>query len=174
MELVRNHVNIVSLEAVYEDKKHIYLVQELCGGGELFDKVVEEGELSELVARDLFRDAAIGVEYLHSQRICHLDVKPENLLIGENNTVKLADFGLAMVLGRGDELEYSVGTPAYWAPEMVNKRPYSFPVDVWALGCVLYILLCGVHPFDPYGDDEEGVILERVKTVDYETDTFSL
>lgn len=81
--------------------------------------------------------------------------------------VALADFGLA-VQDESEEFDLCVGTPAYWAPEMVRREKFGLAVDIWALGCVLYILLCGVHPFDPTGDAPEAQILARVATGDYD------
>jgi len=172
METTGKHENIVSLRDVFDSKETLFLVMDLAEGGELFDRIIERGELSERTASTMFLSAVKGVAHLHSKHIAHLDIKPENLLLTSRNEdagIKIADFGLALDLtdyhANGQERSHvrdCVGTPAYWAPEMVKNEPFNEKVDVWSLGCVLYIMLCGYHPFDPKGDATEPHILAAV------------
>jgi calcium-dependent protein kinase len=176
MERMGQHPNLVQLRHVYESPTVLYLVQDLADGGELFERIVKNGELSERTASKFFRDAVLGLRHLHERHIAHLDIKPENLLLmGKNKSaehVVLADFGLAMYAGEGakaSQLDVCVGTPAYWSPEMIRREKFGLGVDVWALGCVLYILLLGVHPFDPSGESPEATILARAAKGDFDT-----
>ena len=104
---------------------------------------------------------AVGkVQVYHKRRTRQNDTDTEEI-------VALADFGLA-IQDENETFDICVGTPAYWAPEMLRREKFGLAVDIWALGCVLYILLCGVHPFDPSGDSPEAQILARVATGDYD------
>ena len=190
MEKIGHHPNLIAMHNVYETDDFLLLVQDLAEGGELFDRIVKSGELSEHDAAKLFGDAVKAVKYLHDLHIAHLDIKPENLLLKKvpkssvsllkskhhktmvkeselEEVVALADFGLA-IESSNDDFDLCVGTPAYWAPEMVRRERFGLPVDIWALGCVLYILLTGMHPFDPTGDAPEAQILARVATGIYD------
>ncbi|GBG30271.1 Protein kinase, putative [Hondaea fermentalgiana] len=185
------HDNIVSLRDVFDSKDTLFLIMDLAEGGELFDRIIERGELSEQAAASMFLSAVEGVAHLHKLNIAHLDIKPENLLLTSKNEdagIKIADFGLAIdmtgvedhdarksevLCACADEdtaqgITECVGTPAYWAPEMVKNEPFDEKVDIWALGCVLYIMLCGAHPFDPTGDATEAQILAQVAKGDYD------
>jgi len=260
MEKTGKHENIVSLRGVFESSDILYLILDLAEGGELFDRIIERGELTESCASQMFKSAVQGVDHLHKNQIAHLDIKPENLLLTSRNDdagIKIADFGLAIDLAPyheklsnetddgeletasesadtessrdvstqkdqesakartrskgsqgeaandkkeslkaakgakpGSQIEVTasrypnsaggnkdshrvltecVGTPAYWSPEMVKNEPFDEKVDIWALGCVLYILLVGAHPFDPQGDATEAQILASVAKGKFDT-----
>jgi len=148
-----NHPNVIALRSVFEDKKHVYLVMELVTGGELFDKIVERGNYSEADAADLTRVIVEGIGYLHSLGIAHRDLKPENLLLRNKNTateVKIADFGLSRMINEQAMMKTACGTPTYVAPEVLTNTGYVPGVDMWSIGVIAYILLCGFPPF--YGD----------------------
>jgi serine/threonine protein kinase len=170
MERMGIHPNLVRLHHVFESEDKLFLVEDLADEGELFDRIIASGELSEQDAAIFFSQATAALDHLHKKHIVHLDVKPENLLlrkVGGETILQLADFGLAEVDdGRGFDM--CVGTPAYWSPQMVKRDPYDKAADIWALGCVLYILLCGIHPFDPSGESTEVQVLARVATADYD------
>jgi len=143
------HSNIIRLVEEFETKDNIYLVMELVKGGDLFDAISRHQKFEEPMAACMVRDVASALNYLHSSRIVHRDLKPENLLVTQEKegalTLKLGDFGLAMVV---DEPLYTVcGTPTYVAPEILAETGYGLPVDIWALGIITYILLCGFPPF---------------------------
>ncbi|KAH0478976.1 MAG: hypothetical protein KVP17_001227 [Porospora cf. gigantea B] len=122
---------------------------EFAEGGELFDYIVNKGQLSEVEARRLFQQLVSGVEFCHTHRVCHRDLKPENLLLDKNSNLKIGDFGLSNFMPDGEFLKTSCGSPNYASPEVVSGKPYAGPeVDVWSCGVILYALLCGCLPFD--------------------------
>lgn len=153
-----NHPNIVHLKEVYECKLCVYLVMEVMVGGELFDRIVNKEHYSETEARDAFRQIMASVKYIHDLNIVHRDLKPENLLYSSNAddaVLKLADFGLAYLLKNQEMMHSSCGTPGYVAPEVLKSGKggagYGKEVDMWSVGVILYILLCGFPPF--YDED---------------------
>ena len=137
----------------------VYLVMELLHGGDLFDRIVQKGRYSEIESRRVTRRMFAAVHYLHQDRdIVHRDLKPENILClsrSDDVAVKLTDFGLAKSI-TDDGLKTFCGTPLYFAPEVLRRRNtvagrgrYGKQADMWSLGVILYILICGAPPFDP-------------------------
>jgi calcium/calmodulin-dependent protein kinase I len=148
-----NHANIIALKELFDTPDKLYLVMELVTGGELFDKIVEKGSYTESEASTLVRKIVSAVEYLHGIDIVHRDLKPENLLLkrADNDLeVALADFGLSKIVGQQMMMQTACGTPSYVAPEVLNATGYGKEVDMWSIGVITYILLCGFPPF--YGD----------------------
>ncbi|EEF40081.1 CBL-interacting serine/threonine-protein kinase 20 [Ricinus communis] len=149
MRLVR-HPNIVQLYEVMASKTKIYFAMEYVKGGELFNKVAK-GKLKEDVARKYFQQLIGAVEFCHSRGVYHRDIKPENLLLDENGDLKISDFGLsALHESRKQDglLHTTCGTPAYVAPEIINKKGYDgAKADIWSCGVVLFVLLAGYLPF---------------------------
>jgi len=149
MRLVR-HPNVVELFEVMASKTKIYFVMEYAKGGELFGKVAK-GKLKEDVARRYFQQLISAVDYCHSRGVYHRDLKPENLLLDENGNLKVSDFGLSALAEckRQDGLLHTTcGTPAYVAPEVINRKGYDgSKADIWSCGVVLYVLLAGYLPF---------------------------
>jgi len=146
------HPNIVFLKEVCESEGTFYIVQELCAGGELFDRIVEKEKYNEKDARVAMKQIVSAIDACHDLRIVHRDLKPENLLYaakrGEHrDTIKLADFGLANMLKKDEALATACGTPGYVAPEVIAAQGYGPEVDIWSLGVIMYILLCGFPPF---------------------------
>jgi len=141
-----------SIHEIYETKENLYLVMELATGGELFDTILQRGHLSEREASRIIREVTEAVDYLHSKMIVHRDLKPENLLLANSDIdspVKLADFGLSRVLDDEEAILITdCGTPNYVAPEVLLGEGYGMEVDVWSIGVIAYILLCGYAPFD--------------------------
>ena len=89
-----------------------------------------------------------SIEYIHSKQICHRDIKLENILLDENNNPKLIDFGFSTCIPNDQKYKMFCGTPSYMGPEIVNKKEYTGPpADIWALGVLLYALICGTFPF---------------------------
>jgi len=147
------HENVIELKDIYETKDTIYLIMELVTGGELFEKIVEKKIFKERDAAVLIRKIAHAVAYLHENNIVHRDLKPENLLLKnaeDDTSVKIADFGLSKILGPQKMMQTACGTPSYVAPEVLLATGYGPPVDMWSIGVITYILLCGFPPF--YGD----------------------
>jgi serine/threonine protein kinase len=153
------HENIIHLEDDFETSDRIYLVMEMMSGGELFDYVVAKGTLSEEEASELVRKICSAVAHMHANNIIHRDLKPENLLLtasGKDAQVKLIDFGLAKVM-QEDTARSFLGTKGYLAPEMLQRSNYDKSVDMWSLGVIAFVLLCGCLPFD---DDSSRIISE--------------
>ncbi|KAJ3680936.1 hypothetical protein LUZ60_015425 [Juncus effusus] len=146
-----NHPNIINLYEVMATKKKIYFVMEFAKGGELFEKVANEGRFKEEIAHKYFKQLIDAVEFCHNRGIFHRDLKLENLLLDENDNLKVTDFGLSALIGsvRQDGLLHTTcGTPAYVAPEILNKKGYEgSKCDIWSCGVILFILVAGFLPF---------------------------
>ncbi|CDF33575.1 Serine/threonine protein kinase [Chondrus crispus] len=148
-----NHNNIVNLREVLSSKTKLYIVMDLVRGGELFEQIERRGELDEKLARKYFQQLIDGVDYCHRRGVCHRDLKPENLLVDENGTLKITDFGVSSMKGgvSGSDLLYTAcGTPYYCAPEIINgaEEGYSgVKIDAWSCGIILFLLLTGTLPF---------------------------
>ncbi|XP_015185945.1 PREDICTED: phosphorylase b kinase gamma catalytic chain, skeletal muscle/heart isoform isoform X2 [Polistes dominula] len=150
---VAGHPFIIELHDVFESSTFIFLIFELCKNGELFDYLTSVVTLSEKKTRYIMRQVFEGVLHVHNQSIVHRDLKPENILLDDNLNVKITDFGFARMLKPGDILSDLCGTPGYLAPEVLkcnmfeNAEGYSFEVDVWACGVIMFTLLVGCPPF---------------------------
>jgi len=146
-----SHPNVLCLKEMFETPNQISLVLELVSGGELFFKIVERGSYSEKDASAIVKQIVEGVVYLHGMNICHRDLKPENLLVAVEDgkeTIKIADFGLSKIFSEQVFLETSCGTPDYAAPEVLTvEKTYDNSVDLWSIGVITYVLLCGYPPF---------------------------
>ncbi|KAJ5157581.1 DNA damage response protein kinase DUN1 [Penicillium canariense] len=146
-----NHPNLLCLKDTFDESDGAYLILELAPEGELFNLIVTKQKLSEAETRHVFRQLFEGLKYLHDRGIVHRDIKPENILVSDKKlTVKLGDFGLAKIIGEDSFTTTLCGTPSYVAPEILQetrRRRYTRAVDVWSLGVVLYICLCGFPPF---------------------------
>ncbi|KAJ9101716.1 hypothetical protein QFC21_003055 [Naganishia friedmannii] len=162
-----HHSNILHLYEVLATENHIWLVSELCTGGELFDYLVERGRLLEGEARRIFGELVVAVGTMHRKGAVHRDLKLENVLLDGECQVKLGDLGFAREWARGQRLlETFCGTTGYASPEMLQGRKYAGgEADVWSLGIILYTLLCGGLPFD---DDDEEVMKSLIYKGEYE------
>ncbi|KAG8525389.1 uncharacterized protein KY384_009033 [Bacidia gigantensis] len=146
-----SHPNVLCLRDTFDEDDGVYLVLELAPEGELFNWIVTKQKLTEAETRNVFIQLFQGIRYLHERNIVHRDIKPENILLADKHlSVKLADFGLAKIIGEESFTTTLCGTPSYVAPEILENsrhRKYTRAVDVWSLGVVLYICLCGFPPF---------------------------
>ncbi|KAI4324523.1 hypothetical protein MLD38_030006 [Melastoma candidum] len=147
------HPHVLELYEVLATRTKIYFILEYAKGGELFNKVAK-GKLKEDVARRYFQQLIAAVDYCHSRGVAHRDLKPENLLLDENGNLKVSDFGLSALAEskRQDGLLHTTcGTPAYVAPEVINRKGYDgAKADIWSCGVILFVLLAGYLPFhDP-------------------------
>ncbi|KAK9163476.1 hypothetical protein Syun_004378 [Stephania yunnanensis] len=149
MKLVR-HPYIVRLHEVLASRTKIYIILEFITGGELFDKIVHHGRLSESESRRYFQQLIDGVDYCHSKGVYHRDLKPENLLLDSQGNLKISDFGLSALPPQGvSMLRTTCGTPNYVAPEVLSHKGYDGAIaDVWSCGVILYVLMAGYLPFD--------------------------
>lgn len=145
------HPNVIHFEAAFEDAENIYLVMELCEGGELFDRITKKGQYSERDAAVLCRQMLSSIAHLHESEIAHCDIKPDNFLFltkDDDSVIKLIDFGMSR---RQEFAEYhtdAVGTPYYVAPEVLDNH-YTKGADIWSLGVVFFIMIFGYPPFHP-------------------------
>ncbi|MBZ3871693.1 Hormonally up-regulated neu tumor-associated kinase [Sciurus carolinensis] len=144
------HPNITQLLDILETENSYYLVMELCPGGNLMHKIYEKKRLEESEARRYIRQLISAVEHLHRAGVVHRDLKIENLLLDEDNNIKLIDFGLsncAGILGYSDPFSTQCGSPAYAAPELLARKKYGPKIDVWSIGVNMYAMLTGTLPF---------------------------
>jgi len=167
IEVLRSldHENIVKLYEVYENKLELFLVQELCNGGELFHRITELGRYTERDAASVLIQIFRGLAHMHEKNIAHCDLKPDNFLFHESGKLKIIDFGMSKRIPRG-YLSTLCGTPYYTAPEVL-KGQYHKSADCWAVGVVMFVMLYGYPPFyaDPakYGEREHEVIYSKIK-----------
>lgn len=167
-----DHPNVVHLYEVFQSKSEFKLIMELCTGGELFDAIIEASSFTEKQARYLVRQMIASVHYCHENSIVHRDLKPENFLLAQKTNdpmtfeIKLIDFGLAKKFTPGQVHTTKAGTPYYVAPQVLEGK-YGEKCDVWSLGVITFIMLCGYPPF--YGDTD-GEILRRVRAGKYQFD----
>jgi calcium/calmodulin-dependent protein kinase I len=157
------HPNIVQLLETFEDKSKVYLIMELVTGGELFDRIVQKGSYTEKDAAHLIRQVLGAVDYMHEQGVVHRDLKPENLLYystDDDSKIMISDFGLSKIEDSG-VMATACGTPGYVAPEVLAQKPYGKAVDVWSIGVISYILLCGYPPF--YDENDANLFAQILK-----------
>eukprot|EP00187_Rhodella_violacea_P014365 CAMPEP_0184712566 /NCGR_PEP_ID=MMETSP0314-20130426/3082_1 /TAXON_ID=38298 /ORGANISM="Rhodella maculata, Strain CCMP 736" /LENGTH=561 /DNA_ID=CAMNT_0027175039 /DNA_START=44 /DNA_END=1732 /DNA_ORIENTATION=- len=160
LKKLSEHPHVAALEEFYDCRGDYRIVMELCRGGELFDRIVAKGKYSERDASAILRTMLETIAFCHLKGIVHRDLKPENFLFespAETAALKMIDFGLAADVGTGPTqrpMTEKVGTPFYVAPEVLNNATYDRRVDVYSLGCILYVLLCGRPVFNGRTDDE--------------------
>lgn len=162
------HKHCVRLFEIYETGSKLYMVMEILQGGELFDRIVQKGSYSEAEAAHVVDTVANALKYLHETGIVHRDLKPENLIYqnsADDALLKLTDFGLAKYRSRETQLSTACGTPGYVAPEVLEGKQYGKEVDLWSLGVILYILLCG---FPPFYDESTAGLYRQIKKGQYD------
>lgn len=167
-EMLRSlrHSNIIHLEDIFENESNIFLVMELSLGGDLFDRLFSKKYYKEDEARKVMKQILDAIAFLHSNNVAHRDLKPENILLISRDSdvdVKITDFGLAKKLGENGKLKTICGTPQYFAPEVLQRKNfelgsgfYSLEADMWSLGVMLYVLLCGQYPFNTNANITKG------------------
>jgi len=144
-----DHPHIIKLYQVMHSEKALYLVTEYAPGGEVFDQLLSNGKMLEKDARRCFKQICTALYYCHQRDVVHRDLKVENVLLDSNGDVKLADFGFSNYQKEGHLMKTWCGSPPYAAPELFEGREYNGPkADVWSLGVVLFVLVCGGLPFE--------------------------
>ena len=153
------HPNIIKLYDIHENEENIYLIMEYCQGSDLFTYIEKRGyKLNEKRACEIIHKLCAAVYYLHSYGIVHRDLKPENIIMTDNTDnadIRLLDFGLSKILGPTEKCSEPFGTISYVAPEVLKQKYYDREVDIWSIGIITYLLLCGCLPFDDEKSEKE-------------------
>ncbi|XP_040563624.1 uncharacterized protein [Lepeophtheirus salmonis] len=169
-----DYAKLLQLAAAYENPKEIIMVMEYIGGGELFEKVVQDDfTLTERDCVLFMKQICAAVGYMHSKEIVHLDLKPENILCKskKSHQIKIIDFGLTRKLKPPDEVRILFGTPEFVSPEVINYEPVSTTSDMWSVGVVCYVLLSGLSPFMGDSDAETFGNISGIR-YDFEDEAF--
>jgi len=162
------HPNVIVMKETVDTKNCLFIITELVTGGELFDKIVELGSYTESKAATVIRKMVSAIDYLHSKGIVHRDLKPENLLLKNDSDIteiKIADFGLSKIVSSQVMMQTACGTPGYVAPEILQTKGYEKEVDLWSIGVITYILLCG---FPPFYNDNIAELFEQIMNAEYD------
>lgn len=157
-----SHPHIVGMHEYFDTPDKLYLILDYVQGGELFDRIVDEGNFTEKDASRIARQMAEAIQYLHGMNIVHRDLKPENLLFADEKTtsdIMVTDFGLAKLVDDETALKTACGTPNYVAPEILLQKGYGKEVDVWSLGVIVFIILCG---YPPFYDESDAQLFELI------------
>ena len=156
-----NHINIVKIFQIKEDTIYIYIIMEYIENN-LFFYILKNKYLSEEESSFYFFQIISGIDYIHSQGIVHRDLKPENLLINKTGNLKIIDFGLSNYYCKdGKLLSTSCGSPSYTAPEIILGNKYDgFFIDIWTIGIILYIMVCGCFPFED--KDNKNALFKKI------------
>lgn len=158
LALCADSSRVVRLHEVYETRSEVAIVLELCAGGELQRLLDEEERLSEGAARRALRHVLEGLAHLHAQRVAHLDLKPQNLLLSAGGEeLLICDFGISRAIQPGAHVREILGTRDYVAPEILSYEPLSLAADIWSVGVLAYVLLSGYSPFA--GDTKQETYL---------------
>jgi len=164
LKLRHNHV--VKIYETIETEKHIIIVMELCAGGDLLNYVRKRRRLKEPYAKVIFKQIIDGLCYIHSKFIAHRDIKLDNILLDGKGNVKIADFGVSKQCQKGQlKMTEQCGTPAYIAPEILKDKGYTFSVDLWSAGVVLFAMLYGTVPFKANNMEELHKLIVKGKYV---------
>jgi len=165
VEIISNldHPNIIKFFETYHDEYYFHIVMELCKGKEVFDKIIEEESISEIKVAKIIYKVLSAIYYCHTNGISHRDIKPENILFEsteQDADIKLIDFGLSRKYNSNEKMHTILGTPYYVAPEVL-KGDYDEKCDLWSIGAISYIMLCGEPPFSGKSNNE---IFKKIMT----------
>ena len=156
---ISQHPNIIKLYDVFENENYIYIIMENCSGGDLLSYFeYHEYELPEPKVCEIIHKLSMAVYYLHSYGIVHRDLKPENILMTDLSAtadIRLLDFGLSKIIGNDEKCTEPYGTLSFVAPEVLQGKPYDKSVDLWSIGIIAFLLLCGYLPFDDKHSERE-------------------
>ena len=156
---IGQHPNIIKLYDIYENENYIYIIMEYCSGGDLLSYFeYHEYELPETKVCEIIHKLSMAIYYLHSYGIVHRDLKPENILMTDLSPqadIRLLDFGLSKIIGNDEKCTEPYGTLSFVAPEVLQGKPYDKSVDLWSIGIITFLLLCGYLPFDDKHSERE-------------------
>ena len=156
---IGQHPNIIKLYDIYENENYIYIIMEYCSGGDLLSYFEHyEYELKETKVCEIIHKLSMAIYYLHSYGIVHRDLKPENILMTDltpEADIRLLDFGLSKIVGNEEKCTEPYGTLSFVAPEVLQGKPYDKSVDLWSIGIITFLLLCGYLPFDDKHSERE-------------------
>ena len=161
---ILKHRNIITLYEIYESKKYFYLITEYCQGKNLIEKLIEKKRFSEEEALIIFFQLLDAFTYMHKMNICHRNIRAEHILFDKNNRPKLVGFGYSSFYEKGKKIEGAYGSLCYACPEIINEQPYNPELaDVWSLGVILYVLVCGYLPFCEEEDSKNLILISEGK-----------
>ena len=164
---ILKHRNIISLYEIYESKKYIYLVTEYLSGKDLIEKIIQKKRFNEEEALRIFFQLLDAFTYMHKMNICHLNIRTEHILFDKNNRPKIVGFGYSSFYEKEKMIEGAYGSLCYACPEIIDEVPYNPELaDVWSLGVILYVLICGYLPFSEEDDNKNKILISSGK-VDY-------
>lgn len=144
---------IVNLHCAFMSENYLYLVLDLCPGGDLFNLIQRQGKFNVQTAKLMIAEVILALEHLHDNNILYRDLKPENIMVDEWGTLKLIDFGLSKDnFGVDDETTTICGSPEYYSPEILQDQPYGRAIDFYSLGVLLFEMLTGLPPFFNFKD----------------------
>ena len=156
---IGQHPNIIKLYDIYENENYIYIIMEYCSGGDLLSYFeYNDYELPEEKVCEIIHKLSMAIYYLHSYGIVHRDLKPENILMTDLSPkadIRLLDFGLSKIIGNDEKCTEPYGTLSFVAPEVLQGKPYDKSVDLWSIGIITFLLLCGYLPFDDKHSERE-------------------
>ncbi|CAD8178756.1 unnamed protein product [Paramecium pentaurelia] len=162
------HPHITKLFHYFEDKENVFLILELADNGSLFSYIRKRRRLPENEAFVYFFQTCLGIDYLHKKNIIHRDLKPENLLLDKQGNIKVCDFGWSAETTQNGVRRTFCGTLDYMAPEMLTNQPYSFTLDIWCLGILLFELIHGFAPFKGKTENEKCNNIVKMTPIDYD------
>lgn len=160
---------IVRLHTTFKDQLNLYMLMEVCLGGELWTLLRDRGHFDDNMTRFYVGCVLVAFEYLHSRNIIYRDLKPENMLLDEHGYVKLTDFGFAKkLLPAGRKTWTFCGTPEYVAPEIILNKGHDYAADYWSLGVLMFELLTGSPPFSgPDPMKTYNIILKGIEAIEF-------
>ncbi|XP_065652035.1 calcium/calmodulin-dependent protein kinase type II delta 1 chain isoform X3 [Hydra vulgaris] len=168
-----HHVRLMSIFDVYDLGSQIIMILEYVGGRMLFERIIAKNSLTELECANYIKQILQGVHHMHANQICHLDLKPENIVCSGHDTmdIKIIDFSLAKQLHKKKEVKITAGSPEFVAPEILSFDPVTFASDMWSIGVLTYVLLSGLSPF--MGEDDNDTLMNvSCGEFDYDTEAF--
>ena len=163
LKLLKHH-NIVTLYEIYESPKYIYLITEYLSGKELIEKIIRKKRFNEEEALRIFFQLLDAMTYMHKMNICHRNIRTEHILFDKNNRPKIVGFGFSSFYQSNKLIEGAYGSLCYACPEIIDELPYNPELaDVWSLGVILYVLICGYLPFSDEDDNKNKILISNGK-----------